>query len=356
MLCAPLVTRFSYTMSPTPKKPTIKDVAKLAGVSFKTVSRVVNNEASVSDAVREKVNECIRKLNYRPNHTARTMRKAPFSLAFVYDNPNSHYIIQMQNGIISECRKQGFELVIRPTDSKAEDVGKELAAMIGSNQIGGVILTPPLSENRALVTFLLNQGAKVVRILSGSEPPDNLAPVVYIDDIAASEEIVSYLLALGHQRIAFLGYNPAHESSRGRLHGYRQAHEKKGFTVDKNLIIEGEFTFESGMNMTRNLLENTQESPSAIFACNDEIAAGAVFMARLQNLNVPQQLSVVGFENSPFSMQTWPHLTTMDQPIFDIAASAAAMVISLMQEEKDNQVVSKGFRPTLVIRDSASHS
>ncbi|MCH1917848.1 LacI family transcriptional regulator [Shewanella sp. A3A] len=341
-------------MAPITKKPTIKDVAKLAGVSFKTVSRVVNNEASVSDAVRDKVNECIKKLNYRPNHTARTMRKAPFSLAFVYDNPNSNYVIQMQNGIISQCRKQGFELVIRPTDSKAEDVGKELAAMIGSNQIGGVILTPPLSENRALVTFLLNQGAKVVRILSGSEPPDDLAPVIYVDDIAAGDDITAYLLQLGHRRIAFLGYNPAHESSRGRLQGYQQAHDKQGVNVDKNLIIEGEFTFESGMKMTQTLLENNPQRPTAIFACNDEIAAGAVFMARLQNLRIPEDISIVGFENSPFSVQTLPHLTTMDQPNFDIAASAAALVISLMQEQKEMKTSSKGFNPKLLIRDSAT--
>ncbi|QSX32670.1 LacI family DNA-binding transcriptional regulator [Shewanella avicenniae] len=339
-------------MALSTKKPTIKDVAKLAGVSFKTVSRVVNNEASVSDAVREKVNDCIKKLNYQPNHTARIMRKSPFSLAFVYDNPNSHYVIQMQNGIISECRKQGFELVIRPTNSKAEDVGKELAAMIGSNQIGGVILTPPLSENRALVSFLINQGAKVVRILSGSEEPDELAPVIYVDDKAAGEEISQYLISLGHKRIAFLGYNPEHESSRGRLQGYQLAHEKAGVAVDKNLILQGEFTFESGMNMTKDLLENQTTSPTAIFACNDEIAAGAVFMARLKNLRVPEDISIVGFENSPFSVQTWPHLTTIDQPNFNIAASAASLVISMMQDEK--AVESVGFCPKLLIRDSAA--
>jgi len=340
-------------MAVTMKKPTIKDVAKLAGVSFKTVSRVVNNEASVSDEVRTKVQECIQKLNYQPNHTARTMRKAPFSLAFVYDNPNSHYVIEMQNGIISECRKRGFELVIHPTDSRSEEVGKELAAMIGSNQIGGVILTPPLSENRELVTFLLNRDAKVVRILSGSEAPDTLAPVVHVDDVEASRKMTDYLLDLGHKRIAFLGYHASHESSLGRLRGFREAHEARGLDVDKNLIVDGEFTFDSGMAMTKQVLSNDNK-PTAIFACNDEIAAGAVFMVRLNQLRVPEDVSVAGFENSPFSIQTWPHLTTINQPNFDIAASAAEMVIKMMQAKDVHTVESKGFSLELVVRDSAA--
>ncbi|MBU3023771.1 LacI family DNA-binding transcriptional regulator [Aestuariibacter sp. A3R04] len=335
------------------KKPTIKDVAKLAGVSFKTVSRVVNQEPNVSEEVKTKVQECITKLNYQPNHTARTMRKAPFSLAFVYDNPNSHYVIEMQNGIISECRKRGFELVIHPTDSRSEEVGRELAAMIGSNQIGGVILTPPLSENRELVTFLLNRDAKVVRILSGSGAPDDLAPVVHVNDVEAGRRMTGYLLDLGHKNVAFLGYHASHESSRGRLEGFVQAHSERGMKVDRNLVLDGEFTFDSGMAMTKQLLGLTNR-PTAVFACNDEIAAGAVFMARLNQLQVPDDISIVGFENSPFSTQTWPHLTTIDQPNFDIAACAAAMVIDMMQTKEVKSVKSRGFDLKLLVRDSAS--
>lgn len=335
------------------KKPTIKDVAKLAGVSFKTVSRVVNNEASVSDDVRSRVEECIRKLNYQPNHTARTMRKTPFSLAFVYDNPNSHYVIEMQNGIISECRKRGFELVIHPTDSRSEEVGKELAAMIGSNQIGGVILTPPLSENRELARFLLNRDAKVVRILSGSQEPDDLAPSVYVDDFHAGKKMTEYLISQGHKRIAFIGYHTSHESSIGRVNGFLKAHEEAGITVDKNLIIDGEFTFDSGMAMTKTIFEQTKhELPTAIFACNDEIAAGAVFMARLNDYRIPEDISIVGFENSPFSVQTRPHLTTVNQPNFEIAATAAAMVIEMMKAKDVYAVSSTGFSLDLVLRDS----
>ncbi len=333
------------------KKPTIKDVARLAGVSFKSVSRVVNNEAWVSDDVRSRVQAVIEQLNYQPNRTARLMRTAPFSLAFVYDNPNSHYVIEMQNGILSECRKKGFELVIHPTDSSSKQVWHELTSMIGTNQVGGVILTPPLSESTELVRQLLEQEAKVVRIVSGAEPPDDLCPTIYVDDEQAGQAITTHLLQQGHQRIAFLGYHKDHKSSLGRYRGYCAALTAAGLEVLPELVITGDFTFDSGVQMTEQLLQ--QHHATAIFGCNDEIAAGALYVARKRELRVPQDLSIVGFENSPFSRQTWPGLTTVHQPNAEIAATAASMLISLMLEPEKPQV-HFGFTLQLVLRDSVA--
>lgn len=333
------------------KKPTIKDVAKLAGVSFKTVSRVVNGESCVSEQVKGKVQTCIEQLNYQPNRTAQVMRRAPMSLAFVYDNPNSNYVIEMQNGILRECRKKGFELVIHPTDSHSEQVKKDLASMIGTNLIGGVILTPPLSENHELIKYLLNINAKVVRILSGSTAPDELTPVIYVDDIDAGNKITRYLIDCGHQKIAFIGHQPTHESSKGRLEGYRQAMQAAKIEVDENYIINGEFTFESGVEMTEKLLDK-KTRPSAIFACNDEIAAGAIFAARLKNLAIPEDISIVGFEDSPFSRQTWPKLTTVHQPNLDIAAKATSLLIELMLGKSTSAAKSIGFHLDIVKRSS----
>ncbi|WP_337879089.1 LacI family DNA-binding transcriptional regulator [Rheinheimera sp.] len=334
----------------TAKKPTIKDVARLAGVSFKTVSRVVNNEAWVSDEIKAKVQAVIETLNYQPNRTARLMRTAPFSLAFVYDNPNSHYVIEMQNGILSECRRKGFELVIHPTDSGSDLVRQELSTMIGSNQVGGVILTPPLSENSELVQQLLAQQAKVVRIVSGAAPPDELCPTIYVDDEAAGRAMTEYLLAQGHSRIAFLGYRADHRSSVGRYRGYCTALDKAGIPLCPELVISGDFTFDSGVAMTEQLLA-LPEPATALFGCNDEIAAGALFAARMKQLAVPADLSIVGFENSPFSRQTWPKLTTVHQPNADMAAKAAAMLIALMLEPEE-QPPHCGFHLQLVVRDS----
>lgn len=332
------------------KKPTIKDVASLAGVSFKTVSRVVNNEAWVSEDIKARVQSAITQLHYQPNRTARLMRTAPFSLAFVYDNPNSHYVIEMQTGILSQCRQKGFELVIHPTDSTSDQVRQELANMIGSNQVGGVILTPPLSENNELVEELLAQQAKVVRIVSGAVAPDDLCPTVYVDDEQAGFAITDYLLTQGHRRIAFLGYQPAHRSSLGRYRGFCRAFAQAGLEPDPRHVLAGDFTFESGIEMATALLEQGSEV-SAIFGCNDEIAAGALFAARLHEIPVPGQWSIVGFEDSPFSRQTWPRLTTVHQPNAEIAASAARLLISWMLDEPQEQNT-EGFALNLVKRDS----
>lgn len=334
------------------KKPTIKDVARLAGVSFKSVSRVVNNEAWVSDEVRTKVQAVIEQLNYQPNRTARLMRTAPFSLAFVYDNPNSHYVIEMQNGILTECRDKGFELVIHPTDSTSDQVRHELTSMIGTNLVGGVILTPPLSESTTLVQQLLEQQAKVVRIVSGAEPPDELCPTIYVDDEAAGQAITEHLLAQGHRHIAFLGYHKDHKSSLGRYRGYCAALHNADILVEDELVIAGHFTFDSGVQMTEQLLQQSNKV-TALFGCNDEIAAGALYAARKRQLAVPEDLSIVGFENSPFSRQTWPGLTTVHQPNAEIAAKAASMLISLMLEP-DQTPMHCGFKLQLVLRDSVS--
>lgn len=334
------------------KKPTIKDVARLAGVSFKTVSRVVNNEAWVSDEIKARVQAVIAQLNYQPNRTARLMRTAPFSLAFVYDNPNSHYVIEMQNGILSQCRQRGFELVIHPTDSHSDQVLQELTSIIGSNQVGGVILTPPLSENSEFIKQLLAQQAKVVRIVSGSEPPDDLCPTIYVDDEQAGLAITKHLLAQGHRRIAFLGYHKDHKSAVGRYRGYCSALQQAGLAVEDELVIAGDFTFDSGVAMTEQLWQLAKR-PTALFGCNDEIAAGALFSARVQQIAVPQDLAIVGFEDSPFSRQTWPRLTTVHQPNAEIAAKAATLLIELMLHPEQHPEHC-GFQLQLILRDSVN--
>ena len=335
------------------KKPTIKDVAKLAGVSFKTVSRVINNEPVVSDEVKERVLKYIKSLNYKPNMPARLMRRAPFSIAFVYDNPNSHYVIEMQNGILAECRAQGFELVIHPTASNSDMVGSELMTMIGSSQIGGIILTPPLSENHDLVKYLVGFNAKVVRILSGAQAPDDLTPVVYVNDCKASEDITQYLIDLGHKRIAFVGGQPDHESSKGRKAGYQAALRNNHIDVDNDFILEGSFTFESGVELTRKILAR-DDRPTASVAANDEIAAGTLFSARMMGISVPGDLSITGFEDSPFSRQTWPKLTTVHQPNLKIAQCAAALLIDSMLSTGAAETIQNGFELDIVVRDSTS--
>ncbi|AFV01011.1 LacI family DNA-binding transcriptional regulator [Simiduia agarivorans] len=338
-------------------KATIKDVAKLAGVSFKTVSRVINREPSVGQELQDKVWAAVKELNYQPNLGARLLRGAASSIGFIYDNPNSNYVIDMQNGILQTCRAEGYELVIHPCDARSPDILNELNEMLDRSRVGGLVLTPPLSETPDVIDALRKKNVRFVRILSGSEAPDAGSPCVFIDDRTAGFDITDYLIGLGHTRIGFLGGDLEHASSTERLEGYKDALKKHGLPIDEDLMLPGEYAFESGIERSRALLSRP-DRPTAIFACNDEIAAGTLFAARILGVAVPEELSIVGFEDSPFSRQAWPKLTTAQQPNNTIAQTAAKLLINDIRTGRDagQAAPSQGFYPKLVVRDSTANA
>ncbi|WP_020208164.1 LacI family DNA-binding transcriptional regulator [Gilvimarinus chinensis] len=332
-------------------KPTIKDVAKLAGVSFKTVSRVINNEGTVGQELQDRVWKAVKQLNYRPNLSARGLRGAASSIGFIYDNPNSNYVIDMQKGILDECRKQGYELVIHPCDAANRSIVQEVQEMIDRSRVGGLVLTPPISENAEILAAISERNIKFVRVLSGAKAPDDLSPCIYIDDRNAAYAITEHLIKLGHRDIAFLGGDEEHQSSGERLAGYKAALEDNGIKYVAKRFLPGSYSFESGVERTRKLLTSKGENPTAIFACNDEIAAGTLFAARIEGIDVPRTLSIAGFEDSPFSRQAWPNLTTAAQPTSTIAQKAASLLIKSLRESK--KVESEGFYPELIVRESS---
>jgi len=337
-------------------KATINDVAKQAGVSIKTVSRVINNETSVRQLTRDKVQQAVDELNYQPNLSARNLAGAKsFSVAYIYDNPNAYYIIDMQEGILSACKQQGFELLIHPCDAKNKSITEEVVNMVKHARIAGLILTPPLSEMPEFVKTLVDLDVKVVRIMSGDVAPDDLSPCVMVNDRDAAQTITQHLIDLGHKDIAFIAGDAEHMSTIERYKGYRRALKASDIDFDKTLVIEGDYSFDSGVSGAKQLMscENNKTRPTAIFSCNDEIAAGALFAARLMNISIPEQLSIVGFENSPFSRQTWPKLTTADQPNNQIAEDAANLLISQVRKQKNQTTISQ-YVPKLIIRDSTA--
>jgi LacI family transcriptional regulator len=334
-------------------KATINDVAKHAGVSIKTVSRVMNNEASVRQTTREKVQATVAELNYQPNLAARNLAGTKsFSIAYVYDNPNAYYIIDMQNGILSACKQQSFELLIHPCNAKADNIFDEVSNMVRKSRIAGVVLTPPFSEMPTFVKSLLDLDVKVVRIMSGDVAPDDLSPCIMINDHQAALNITQHLIDLGHKNIGFIAGGTEHKSTTERLQGYKEALTLNNINVNDNLVFEGEYSFDSGVAGAKTLMAE-EVRPSAIFSCNDEIAAGALFSARLMGIDIPEQLSLAGFENSPFSRQTWPKLTTADQPNQQIAEDAANMLINQIRRKK-NKSLNANFTPQLVVRDSSA--
>lgn len=332
-------------------KATINDVAKQAGVSIKTVSRVMNNEPSVRAPTREKVMAAVDALQYQPNLAARNLAGSKaYSIGFVYDNPNAYYVIDMQNGILSACKKQGFELVIHPCDSTKENTIDEITNMVKTSRIAGLVLTPPFSEMPEFVEKIKQLDVSVVRIMSGDTAPDDITPCVMINDHKAAYSITQHLVDLGHTKISFIAGGKEHKSTIERLNGYKQALSDNNIPIDDNYIVEGEYSFESGVNGAQTLMSSA-DKPTAIFSCNDEIAAGALFAARLMNIEIPTQLSIAGFENSPFSRQTWPKLTTANQPNQSIAENAANLLIAYTRK-LNTQSFARQYTPELVVRDS----
>ena len=334
-------------------KSTIIDVAKHAGVSIKTVSRVTNGEASVRPTTRDKVMASVKALSYQPNLAARNLATTKsYNIAFIYDNPNAYYVIDMQNGILSECRNQGYELLIHPSNARKQGIIDELIIMIKQTQVAGVVLTPPFSEMPEFIQKLTHAKIAFVRILSGSSAPDNLSPCVLVNDFQAAFDITEHLINLGHTNIAFLSGGKAHQSTFERIAGYKSALQTHHIPSDPLLIVDGEYSFESGVEGAKHLMALAKR-PSAIFSCNDEIAAGALFASRLMNIDIPSGLSIVGFENSPFSRQTWPKLTTADQPNQQIAQRATTLLISSIKSPDHNNTCEL-FIPQLVERDSSA--
>ncbi|WP_299073192.1 LacI family DNA-binding transcriptional regulator [uncultured Paraglaciecola sp.] len=338
-------------------KTTIKDVAELAGVSFKTVSRVTNNEGSVRKETLKKVNDAIRQLNYQPNNAARNLAgNKSFSLGYVYDNPNAYYVLDMQNGILAECRERGYELVIHPCSATNKDIVDELATMVKRSQLAGLIISPPLSEMTDVLSALDDMNIPFIRIISASEVSQGSSPCVCINDRDAAFDITEHLIEQGHRKIAFLRGDECHQSSHERKLGYQQALKKHNLPIIEDYQIDGSYSFEFGVQGAKQLL-SLDNPPTGIFSCNDEIAAGALFAVRLKGLNVPSDMAIAGFEDSPFSRQTWPQLTTAAQPTNVIARKAAASLIqhlAHLRSPKTNadSITHLHYRPQLVTRES----
>ncbi|GMM67874.1 LacI family DNA-binding transcriptional regulator [Alteromonas sp. MTD1] len=334
---------------------TIKSVAEMAGVSIKTVSRVINKEGTVKPDTLKRVEDAIAALKYTPNKAARDLAsKGTSVLGYVYDNPNAYYIIDMQKGILDVCRKNNFELLIHPCDASSKNIAKELVEMVDAAQLAGLILSPPLSEMPLVLSELDANNINYVRILSGDGIVDSALPYVLVNDFKAAYDITTHLIKQGHQHIAFIAGEESHKSTTERFNGYKAALNEAGITLDESLIIKGTYSFETGVKSAETLL-GMSSHPTAVFACNDEIAAGTLFGARMKGIDVPNDLAIAGFENSPFSRQTFPPLTTASQPTNEIAQHATSSLIQFLRAKKAKSTadnLNHTFVPELVVRAS----
>lgn len=334
---------------------TIKDVAERAGVSLKTVSRVINHEPAVRQDTLARVLKAIDELNYQPDISARSLRGArSFAIGVVYDNPNPYYIIAVQNGALSVCRERGYGLQIHPCDSTAPRLAENLCDLVVRSRLAGLVLAPPMSERVALLRKLTQHAIPFVRILSAARDPNDGYPCVFVDDRDAAYDITEHLIQLGHTRIGFLWGGKQHRSSPERYRGYEDALRDYGIALDRKLVVEGDYSFDDGFRGARKLLA-LGNRPTAIFGSNDEIAAGVLAAARAAGMDVPYDLSIAGFEDSPFSKQSWPALTTARQDTEVIAQHAARLLLAQVGKQGDSAPVrNEGFSPELVVRGSTA--
>lgn len=306
-------------------KATIDDVAALAGVSIKTVSRVVNGEPNVRTATRDKVQQAVDKLGYTPSQSARSLAsQRSFLIALLYDNPSASYVIDVQNGILSQCRPAGYDLLIQPCDHTQPGLEQHLASLVRKSRVDGVVLTPPLSDNVNLVRRLTELGLPVVAIAPAVDMA--LCSSVITNDEEAAFALTSKLIDKGHKRIGFVLGHPDHLAMANRYRGYQKALMYHGIALDKRLVVQGMNSFESGYYAAEKLLL-MDVPPTAIFAANDDMAAGAIKLAHKLNRKIPADVAIAGFDDIPAAEQIWPGLTTVRQPIEAMASQAAQLLL-----------------------------
>jgi LacI family transcriptional regulator len=309
---------------------TIIDVAQHAGVSIKTVSRVINNVQSVKPQLRERVLRSIEKLDYHPNPSARGLGgNRSYLLGLLYDVSCGYYTTSVLAGVIERSRAAKYQVVMEPCDYNAATLAEDVALTVRKSHADGVILTPPLSDLNAVTAVLENQGIPYVRIAPGKHTDTYRS--VCTNDRESCAGMTEQLAALGHQRISFIIGNPDHAAVMDRYRGYLDGLRSCGLRLDRALVAQGYNSHASGVQCARKLLNVApSRRPTAIFASNDEMAAGALTVAHSMALGVPEDVSVVGFDDAPLAGQVWPALTTIRQPIADMAAQAVELLLGAL--------------------------
>jgi LacI family transcriptional regulator len=330
-------------------KLTISDVARLAGVSKKTVSRVINRAPELSVRTRQRVDDLIAALGYIPNPQARALASGRnFLIGLVHGNPNAQTVMNVQHGMLEALRDTEFEMVVRPIDGASPTLLDDLRGFIERQRLFGVVLMPPLSEDETVAALCRETGCRYARLgPSGPDAPDDM---VSSNDRAAVREATDYLISLGHRRIGLVEGPDGFRSARERRAGFEQAVTEAGITLPPSMVAKGSYRFESGLLAGERLLSLTPR-PTAIFCCNDEMAAGVIHAAGRLGLDVPRDLSVIGFDDTPTAAHVWPPLTTVRWPIVAMARAATLRLIAANDRDAGNSLL---FPSTLIRRASVA--
>lgn len=302
--------------------PTVGDVARDAGVSPMTVSRVINCEPNVLPATRQKVEAAIVALGYVPNAAARSLAGGQqCRIALLHANPSAAYLSEVLMGSLAQAGQLDAQLIVEACNLFENPI--DLVLRLAGHRVDAVLLPPPLCDDAALLAALAAAGLPMAQIATGT--PAGQAHALTIDDEAAAHAMTTHLLALGHRRIGFIGGAGDQAASGLRRAGYVRALAEAGLMAAEALIVPGDFTYRSGLAAAEALLAQNPR-PTAIFASNDDMAAAAIAVAHRHRLDVPQALSVCGFDDSAMATTIWPEITTIRQPVADMARQAVALL------------------------------
>lgn len=319
---------------------TIKHVAADAGVSLQTVSRVINNEPTVREEMKARVQASIDRLGYVPSIAAQRMSGSRSYLIIAVNDrertiadwqarQGTDWVDQMLLGGMLKCSEHGYRLILELVDTHSDHVERELLAAIAALQPDGIILTPPHSDNAQIVDLLATQRIPFVRI--GSHQNGAGIPVS-MDDEGSARTATDYLIGRGHRRIGFIAGSAEYNLSAWRVDGWRAAMAGAGLDCE-GLLAQGDFSYASGEAAATALL-GADNPPSAIIASNDQMALATLEVARLRGLRVPEDLSIISFDNTPLVHFTQPPLTAVDQPIAATASKAVELIIAAQKGDE----------------------
>ena len=310
--------------------PNMVDVAKLAGVSPMTVSRVMNGKATVRASTRKKVAEAVAALNYAPNQEARSLAGSkPIRVGFLYSSPSGAYLTEFLLGLLNQASLNNVQLFVEKCE--LGELAAEQTQRLIDNRLDGIILPPPLCDVEAIIEKVVAAAIPLVAVASGQ--PDSRISAVSINDHQAAYQMTRHLIDLGHQRIGFITGHPRQSVSAPRLAGYQQAIAECGADPGPELVVQGMFNYRSGLDAAEILLA-LPERPTAIFASNDDMAAATIAVAHRLGLDVPGDLTVTGFDDTALATTIWPALTTVHQPIVEMAEAAVQCLVRQVQAER----------------------
>ena len=327
----------------------IEDVAEKAGVSMKTVSRVFNHEPNVREKTRLRVEKAAQALNYRPNPSARSLAgNRSYLVSLVYDDPfaGSAYIMEIIVGMLQACESMRYSAMLRPLEFSSPDHVASVENSIAQYRPDGLILVPPFADDTRLLQRLDELDARYATISAKSK---DARVGTSLDERKAAGEVVDHLVAHGHRRIAHIAGPAPHGGRVWRLSGYRDGLRRAGIEYDEGLVVDGGFSFEAGIAGAKRLLD-LDDPPTAIFAANDDSACGVMHEAFERGLRIPQDLSVVGFDDTPTSRQVWPSLTTVRQPCREMGRIAAEQLLASIRDAGAGSLVRVPYE--LLVRQS----